>query len=130
MTPIAPLITSFLREYLQVERGLSPHTGESYAYAFRLLFTYASERLKIRPSQINLEQIDAALILDFLVHIEDKRSNSASTRNARLAAVKAFMHYVEFRVPSALMQVKQIQAITAKRHDQMLIRHITNGLCL
>ena len=125
MTPIAPLITNFLREHLPVERGLSTHTCETYAYAFRLLFDFASERLKTRPSKLSLEQLDAALILDFLVHIEEQRKNSAATRNARLAAVKAFMHYVEFRVPSALAQVKQIQAITAKRHDTKLVRHMT-----
>ena len=50
MTPIAPLITDFLRDYLPVERGFSPHTCESYAYAFRLLFTFAAERLRIRVS--------------------------------------------------------------------------------
>ena len=29
MTPIAPLITDFLRQYLPVERGYSPHTCEN-----------------------------------------------------------------------------------------------------
>ena len=125
MTAIAPLITNFLREHLPIERGLSPHTCETYAYAFRLLFIYASDQLKIRPSQINLEHIDAALVLDFLAHIEGQRSNSATTRNARLSAIKSFMHYVEFRVPSSLEQVRKIQSIPAKLHDRMLVRHIT-----
>jgi len=49
MTPIAPLITSFLGEYMPVERGCSPHTCETYAHAFRLLFIFASKRLGIRP---------------------------------------------------------------------------------
>jgi hypothetical protein len=66
MTPIAPLISSFLREHMPIEQGCSPHTCETYAHAFRLLFIFASKRLGIRPSQICLEQIDAALILDFL----------------------------------------------------------------
>ena len=79
MTPIAPLITDFLREHMPVERGYSPHTCETYAHAFRLLFVFASERLGIKPSQLCLEQIDAALILDFLAHIEDQRGNCAAT---------------------------------------------------
>lgn len=33
MTPIAPLITAFLREYMPIERGYSPHTCETYAHA-------------------------------------------------------------------------------------------------
>jgi integrase/recombinase XerD len=125
MTPIAPLITSFLREHMPIERGSSPHTCETYAHAFRLLFIFASKRLGIRPSQICLEQIDAALILDFLTHIEEQRGNCAATRNGRLAAVKAFLRYVESRVPSALAQARQIHAIAGKRHDQALVRHLT-----
>ncbi len=66
MTPIAPHITAFLRERLPLQRGASPHTCESYAYTFQLLFEFASDRLKVTPSQLHLEQIDAALVMDFL----------------------------------------------------------------
>lgn len=125
MTPIAPLVSSFLREHMPIEQGCSPYTCETYAHAFRLLFIFASKRLGIRPSQICLEQIDAALILDFLAHIEEERGNCVTTRNGRLAAVKAFIRYVEFRVPSALAQARQIRAIPTKRHDQALVRHLT-----
>jgi site-specific recombinase XerD len=79
----------------------------------------------IKPSQICIEQIDAALILDFLAHLEEQRGNCAATRNGRLAAIKAFIRYIEFRVPSALGQARQIHAIPSKRHDQALIRHLT-----
>lgn len=125
MTPIAPLITAFLREHMPTERGYSPHTCETYAHAFRLLFMFARERLGQRPSQLCLEHIDAALVLGFLSHIEQQRGNGATTRNSRLAAIKAFMRYVELRVPSALEQVMQIHAIPTKRHDQALVRHFT-----
>ncbi len=127
MTPIAPLITAFLREHMPIERGYSPHTCETYARAFRLLFVFAGEHLGQRPSQLCLEQIDAALVLNFLAHIEQQRHNDAATRNSRLAAIKAFMRYVEFRVPSALEQIRQIHAIPTKRHDQALVRHLTIG---
>jgi integrase/recombinase XerD len=125
MTPIAPLMTSFLREHLPVEQGYSPHTCETYAHAYRLLFIFASARLRLPPSQFQLEHVDAPLILDFLAHLEEQRGNSAATRNTRLAAIKAFMRYVEFRVPSALAQARQIRAIPEKRHDQALVRHLT-----
>jgi integrase/recombinase XerD len=124
MTPIAPLITDFLREHLPIQRGCSPHTCETYAHAFRILFIFASKRLGIKPSQIYIEQIDATLILDFLAHIEAQRGNCAATRNGRLAAVKAFIRYVEFRVPSSLAQARQIHTIPSKRHDQALVRHL------
>ena len=40
MTPIAPLITSFLREHMPIEQGCSPHTCETYAHAFRLIVRF------------------------------------------------------------------------------------------
>lgn len=125
MTPIAPLVTSFLREHMPIEHGCSPHTCETYTHALRLLFIFASKRLGISPSKICLDQIDTPLILDFLADIEEQRGNCAATRNVRLAAIKAFMRFVEFRVPSALEQVRQIRGIASKRHDQNLIRHLT-----
>lgn len=125
MTPVAPLITGFLREHMPKARGLSPHSCEAYAHSFRLLFVFAAQRLHTRPSRLDLEQIDADMVLAFLGHIERERGNSAATRNVRLAAIKAFMRYVELKHPGALMQIAQINAIPGKRHDQKLIRHLT-----
>jgi integrase/recombinase XerD len=125
MTPIAPLITAFLREHMPVERGYSPNTCETYAHAFRLLFEFASGRLGKRPSQLCIEHITADLVLDFLGHIEKARSNSSVTRNSRLAAIKAFMRYVELGAPSSLEQAHQSRAIPTKRHDQALVQHLT-----
>jgi len=96
-----------------------------YAHSFRLLFAFAAKGTGAKPSQLHVEQLDATLILDFLGHIEGERRNGAATRNLRLAAIKSFMRYVEYRVPSALEQIGQIHAIPTKHHDQRLIRHLT-----
>jgi integrase/recombinase XerD len=125
MTPIAPHITAFLRERLPLERGASDQTCESYAYAFQLLFTFASQRLRLRPSDLCLEHLDAALVMDFLAHLEAERGNSARTRNARLAAIKSFMKFVEYRVPSSLEQSRRILAIPTKKTDLPLVNHLS-----
>jgi integrase/recombinase XerD len=90
----------------------------------RELLGGTTERLRTTPSQLRLEQIDAALVVDFLAYIENQRGNSASTRNTRVAAIRAFMRFVEFQVPSALGQIQQIHAIPSKRYDQPLIQHL------
>jgi len=105
MTPIAPHITSFLQQRLPIERRVSDNTCESYAYAFKLLFEYASACLKISPSELHFEQLDASLILNFLNHLETVRGNGPNSRNTRLAAIKSFMHFMEYRVPTALDQI-------------------------
>lgn len=125
MTLIASHITTFLRERLPLQRGASHHTCESYAYTFQLLFEFASTRFKVTPSKLNLEQIDAPLVMDFLTHIESSRGNGARTRNARLAAIKSFMRFVEHRVPSVLEQSLRILAIPSKKTDIPLIHSLS-----
>lgn len=125
MTPLAPHVTAFFQGHLPLERRVSPHTSESYAYAFKLLLTYASERLKVQPSQLQLEQVDAPLVVDFLNFLERERKNGPGSRNARLAAIKSFMHFLEYRLPSALDQVRRVLAIPVKRAETRLVRHLT-----
>jgi integrase/recombinase XerD len=125
MNPIAPHITAFLQQFLSVERGVSVNTCESYAYAFKLLFEYASKCLKVNPSELHLEQLDARLIVSFLNYLETSRGNGPNTRNIRLAAIKSFMHFMEYRVPTALEQIRRILAIPAKKVDTPLVRHLT-----
>jgi integrase/recombinase XerD len=79
MTPIAPLIEVFLHETLAGQRGVSRHTRDSYALSFQLLFMFAAERLKVWPSALTLEQLDAGLISAFLEYLEDTRKNAPVT---------------------------------------------------
>ena len=97
----------------------------SYSDAFRLLFEFASQRLGIRPSQLQFEHIDAPLVMAFLEHLQAHRRNSARTRNVRLAAIKSFVRYVECRVPSALDQIRRVLAIPMQRTDGRLVRHLS-----
>lgn len=125
MTPLAPHITAFFQERLPVERRASSHTSDSYAYAFKLLLEFASERLHVPPSALHLEQIDAPLVVAFLNHLETTRANRPSSRNVRLAAIKSFMHFLEFREPAAMDQIRRILAIPPKKSDTRLVRHLT-----
>ena len=125
MTALAPHLESFLREHLPKERRASQHTCEAYAQCFQLLLCYAADRLKIKPAKIEIERLDAPLILAFLAHLEKRRGNSARTRNARLAAVNSFFRYLEYRVPSCLDQSRRIHAIPVKKTDQSLVSYLT-----
>lgn len=125
MTPIATHITVFLQQFLPVERGASVNTCESYAYAFKLFFEYASNSLNITPSELHLEQLDATMIVNFLNYLETSRGNRPHSRNIRLAAIKSFMHFMEYRVPAALEQIRRILAIPLKKAYTRLVKHLT-----
>jgi integrase/recombinase XerD len=125
MTALAPHLSAFFEERLMLERRVSDNTRDSYAYAFKLLLNYAHQRLKLAPSRMELEQIDAPLVVGFLNDLQTTRANAASSRNVRLAAIKSFMHFVEYRLPSALDQTRRVLAIPTKKTDTRLVRHLT-----
>lgn len=124
MTPLAPHLTAFLRDRLPKERCASPHTCDSYAYAFQLLLSFAAQRLRTGPSALAVEHLDTALVLGFLEDLETRRGNSARTRNARLAAIKSFARFLAYRVPSAVQQIESLLAIPMKKTDERLVAYL------
>lgn len=124
MTPIAPHITAWLRERLPVERVASPHTCDAYAITFQLFFKFVAMRCGVAPAGITFELLDAPMVLQFLEHLGQERGNGASTRNARLAAIKSFMRFMQFRDPAGLEQVRAVLAIPAQRTTVGLVEHL------
>ena len=125
MTPLAPHLTAFLRERLPRERGASVHTCDAYAYSFKLLLCFAAKRLDTQPAALALEQLDMPLVLAFLADLEAARGNTPRTRNARLAAIKSFARFVQYRVPSCLQQVYSLLSIPSKQIDEALVDYLT-----
>jgi hypothetical protein len=88
MTPLAPLLTGYLRDYMPQQRGYSPRSCETYAYGFRLLLAFAAKRIGQKPSQLHVEQLDTKLILDFLTHIEGDPGGAMRALGTLLQALK------------------------------------------
>ena len=125
MTDLAPHLSAYLLEHLPRDRAASRHTIDSYAYGFQLLIGFAARRLRVRPCELQVEQLGAELILDFLEHIEANRANTPRTRNARLAAFKSFFRFMEHRAPACLNAALQVHAIPSKRFKEPLVDYLT-----
>jgi site-specific recombinase XerD len=78
----------------------STNTVASYRDTFRLLLRYAGDRLSVPPTKMQIENLDAELIADFLVHVETTRRNGARSRNTRLAAIRSFFRFVAMNDPA------------------------------
>ena len=118
------LLQSFFQERLLNQRQVSPHTIAAYRDCFRLLLGFAAKRLRKSPTNLELEELDASLIADFLEHLETVRRNSARTRNARLAAIHSFFRYVAFREPAQALSCQRILAIPSKRYQRQPIEFL------
>ena len=108
----------FFTHYLVGQRALSPRTVAGYRDAFTLFLTFAHGHLGICPTAMSLADITPALILAFLDHLEQERHNGVSSRNVRLAALRAFLKFAAHRAPSALQAIEQALAVPMKRSEQ------------
>lgn len=117
----AALLQRFFGERLIQQQNASPRTVEAYRDSIRLLLTYAERERGKPPAKLTLGDFDAVLVLDFLAHLETERHNTVRSRNARLAAVRAFAHYVALQCPPALQLAQQILAIPMKRFERPML---------
>ena len=124
-TEFAKLLQSFFIERLMQQQNVSPKTVVAYRDTFRLLLNYAQRVKAIAPEKMALCDFSAPLILDFLAHLETERHNRVRSRNARLAGVRAFAHYVTLRCPASLQIMQQILAIPMKRFEKPLLGFLT-----
>lgn len=117
----AALLQRFFTERLIQQKNASPRTIAAYRDTFRLLLGYAEQTLHKPPAQLTLQDFSATLVLDFLNYLESDRHNSIRSRNARLAAVRAFAHYISRQCPLALHLAQQILAIPMKRFERPML---------
>ena len=112
---LAPLLERFFVQRLMNQRQASPHTVKSYRDAFCQLLPFAWKRLGRQPSDLQFEQIDAPLVVDFLDDLEATRGVSVRSRNLRLAAVHSFFRFAAFELPTHADQIQRVLAIPPKR---------------
>lgn len=120
-TDLARLLQAFFCQRLMQQRHASSRTVSSYRDAFRLLLRFAEAHAGKPVSQLSLSDLKASLILAFLDDLETQRHNTVRSRNARLAAIRAFLHYAAVEEPTALPVIQQVLAIPMKRFDRPLV---------
>jgi integrase/recombinase XerD len=102
--------------HLQSDRNLSGHTIWAYRDTFRLLLRFLHEYHKVSIDRIAFEHLTAESTLRFLEDLQSRRRNCIRTRNARLAAVRAFVQYaLGFADPRFLLEGQRILKIPLKR---------------
>ncbi|MGH2781758.1 MAG: tyrosine-type recombinase/integrase, partial [Thermoleophilaceae bacterium] len=125
MSALAPTLQAFFSDRLTRQRQASPQTIAAYRDSLRLLLTFAAERNGRQPSQLDVDDLDAALVGAFLDHLERERGNSVRTRNARLAAIRSLFRYAALRHPEHAELIARVLAIPPKRFERSLVTFLT-----
>ncbi len=124
-TNFSALLQAFFTDRLMRQRQVSPETIASYRDAFCLLFRFVRQHLNKAPSVLEIGDLDAPLIVEFLCWLENERGNCARTRNARLAAIHSFFKYAALRDPTHSWLIQRVLAIPGKRYDRVPVEYLT-----
>lgn len=124
---LAALLEGFFKKRLISQRRVSPHTIASYRDTFRLLLSYAQQRLKRAPSNLVLADLNAPFLTEFLEQLESRRSNKARTRNLRLTAIRSFLRFAALEAPEHSDLIQRAVAIPNKRCARPLVGFLTRS---
>jgi integrase/recombinase XerD len=124
---VGPHLQRFFAEHLAMHKHASPGTVASYRDTFRLLLQFMQDTTRIAPTALPVAAIDADAILAFLNHIEFDRRCSVRSRNARLAAIRAFFRFVSLHDLACLGMATRIMAIPNKRCEKKLVGFLSRA---
>jgi integrase/recombinase XerD len=127
VTALAPILEAFFTDRLMNQQGASRHTITSYRDTFKLLLGYLHTRTGKLPVDLDLSDLTAEVIGDFLGHLEHDRGNTVASRNTRLAAIHSLYRYASFQAPEHAMLISRILAIGTKRTTRTLVSFLTRA---
>lgn len=117
ITDMAMLLKDFFETYLPKERGVSNHTIRSYSATFQSLYAFFKDNKGIRANRLFVKDLSRRSINDYLNWLEMEKGNKVPTRNSRLASVKAFCHYAQYKDFKNLARWQDILSIKSKKAD-------------
>jgi Site-specific recombinase XerD len=110
-------IHGYLKIYLPRQRKVSQNTIRSYREAIELLVDFIKDKNKIPLGDVTFEMIKFETLSEYLDYLENERGCSISTRNSRLAAIRAFFKYVSEKDVTTVSIFKEIKKIPVKNPD-------------
>lgn len=124
-TELAPsfpaLVQMFFTQYLVEQRALSPQTVAAYRDTFLLFLGFVQKHLGKPSTALLMADITPELILAFLDHLEHERHNNVRSRNARLAALRAFLKFAARHDVSSLYVVERALGVPMKRFERTML---------
>jgi site-specific recombinase XerD len=112
------LVESFFAEFLPQQRGASVHTVRAYRDSLKLLLHFIAQQKKREVAKLQVADLSADVIADFLDYTEADRSNATATRNCRRAALRSFIKHLLRNDLDHSLQYTQILAIPSKKARQ------------
>jgi len=124
MNAIGSVLFSFFEDHLKVQKGLCPGSVRSYRDTLKLFLGHVAQECRRPITKLQLSDLSAQQVLEFLRMIEIQRRNRAATRNQRLAALHTFYRYLALQHPEMLREAERVEAIPTKRSPPPQTRYL------
>jgi integrase/recombinase XerD len=121
---LGPWVRRFLMEHLLGERNLARNTQRSYRDTFRLLLPAVARRARKSIDRLNVIDVSADRVRQFLGELEEKRRCGVATRNQRLAAIHALARFVGLHAPELVEWCGQVRAVPFKKAPQAPVTYL------
>ncbi|MCP3997796.1 MAG: site-specific integrase [bacterium] len=121
------LVQSFFEKHLAIERNASRNTVLAYRDALRLFLCHAAQRMGCAVDQLDHTILDIDAVQSFLGWLEKHRKCAPSTRNQRLAAIKAFSRYVASVAPEHLERCRRIRDLASARFERPEVEYLDHN---
>lgn len=112
---IGTWIRRFLMEHLIGERNLARNTQQSYRDALTLLLPFTAAKSGRPVERLRVLDLSQQIMRLFLLHLERDRGCSISTRNQRLASIRAMARFIGERSPEHISWCAEICSIPLKK---------------
>lgn len=108
-------LVRFFQDYLPNQRGMSAHTIRSYRDAIVLFLGFAAQDASRGVERLEIEDLRAQRVTQFLASLEGQRGNGIATRNARLAALHTLARFLATEHPQSMATLQAVLAVPFKR---------------
>lgn len=124
-TDFSLLLSSFLTDFLPLQRNVSKNTIASYCDTFRLFLTYCRDNEGMKIEKIKIADFTPKIVNGFLDWIVSERGCSVSTRNQRLAAIHSFFRYAQGETPQALAICQRVLGVPFSKKPKKLMDYLS-----
>ena len=110
-------VRGYLTNYLPDQRRASEHTIRSYGNALEQLCDFVKDQRRTPLADVTFDMLDSEMILAYLSYSETGRGCSVSTRNNRLAAIRAFIKYAASVDISTAVFAEELKKVPVKKQE-------------
>src|SRR5713226_5933440 len=117
-------IRRFLLEHVVADRNLSRNTQRNYRDAIRVLLRFMTDRHRIDPADLTVEDVTAEVGREFLQYLEQERKNTAATLNQRVTVIHSLFRFIGRHVPELVDRASQLQGVPLRRVDHPTVPYL------